>query len=81
MLGDSNRIGASQVDQSPEAVLRVFRAQGLHATPRYSRRSYWPIWPKTQWIPDSGGFPKRNPVAGGVPRFARQHRIFARKDP
>lgn len=59
MLGDSNRIGASQVDQSPEAVLRVFRAQGLHATPRYSRRSYWPIWPKTQWIPDSGGFPKK----------------------
>ena len=33
MLGDRHRLGPSEVDQPSEAVFRVFRAQGLHATP------------------------------------------------
>ena len=34
-----------------------------------------------RWIPDSGGLPKRNPVAGEVARFARQHTQITRKEP
>ena len=42
MLGDRHRFGAGQVDQPAEAVLRVFRAQGLHATPRQCSIHFWP---------------------------------------
>ena len=34
VLGHRHRLGAGEVDQSSEAILRVFRAQGMHATPR-----------------------------------------------